>query len=88
MFIAPLVLILFLCFIFRKSLFNNDFFSFSSNLISKKKKLMTIEDKYNENKVSEQNELNILLEKINKKGYDRLSNKEKSRLDILSKKQL
>ena len=47
---------------------------------------MTIEDKYNENKVIEQNELNVLLEKVHKKGYENLSNKEKNRLDILSKK--
>lgn len=47
---------------------------------------MTIEDKYNSKKVLEQDELNKLLEKINKKGYENLTDKEKSRLDKLSKK--
>lgn len=53
---------------------------------SKNEKLMSIEDKYNSKKVAEQKELNILLEKINKKGHPSLSTKEKSRLDELSKK--
>ncbi len=47
---------------------------------------MTIEDKYNSKKKLEQDELNKLLEKINKRGYENLSEKEKIQLDKLSKK--
>lgn len=52
---------------------------------SKNEKIMTIEDKYNSKKVLEQKELNKLLEEINKKGYENLSEKEKKRLQQLSK---
>lgn len=45
----------------------------------------TIEDKYNSQKVAKEEELNLLLEKINKKGLDKLSNKERQRLEELSR---
>ena len=59
---------------------------FVSDSSTKSKGLMTIDDKYNSKKVAEEKELNTLLEKINKKGYDNLSTHEKTRLDSLSKK--
>jgi len=85
MYLIPILLIAFLCYLFRDSLFKKDFFKSASTSFSKGKKLITVEDKYNEKKVKEQNELNTLLEKINQKGYDNLSEKEKNRLDTLSK---
>ncbi|WP_452598506.1 DUF6576 domain-containing protein [Pontimicrobium sp. MEBiC01747] len=53
--------------------------------VSPKKKHLTIDDKYNEKRVKNEKELNKLLEKINKKGINSLSKKEKARLDELSK---
>lgn len=44
-----------------------------------------IDHKYNEQKMNEQNELDTLLDKISRKGIDSLSNKEKQRLEELSK---
>ncbi|MBW1294995.1 rhomboid family intramembrane serine protease [Aquimarina litoralis] len=55
------------------------------NPFSKSKNVYTLEDRYNSNKVSKQNELDKILDKINKKGYDKLSKKEKEKLDRLSK---
>lgn len=46
---------------------------------------MTIDDKYNEEKVNKQREVDKLLDKINRKGYDKLSEKDKKRLEELSK---
>lgn len=57
-----------------------------SNPFVKEEKLTNIEDRYNSKKVKEENELNALLEKINKIGYDKLSKTEKNRLEELSKK--
>ena len=87
MYIYSILLILFLVLIFRKGLFKKDVFSSKSNPFSNnsRKGMMTIEDKYNENKVVKQKELNTLLDKINNKGLDSLSQKEKIRLDELSK---
>lgn len=44
-----------------------------------------IDDKYNEEKVNKQHELDRLLDKIGKTGIDSLSKKERQRLDELSK---
>ena len=60
------------------------FFSKKASVKSEQKHL-TIDDKYNEERVNNEKELNRLLEKINKKGIDNLSKKEKDRLDKLSK---
>lgn len=56
-----------------------------SSPFSKSKNEYTIEDKYNAKKVSKQHELDRLLDKINRNGYDKLSQKEKDRLNELSK---
>ncbi|MBD3892222.1 MULTISPECIES: rhomboid family protein [Flavobacteriaceae] len=55
------------------------------NPFSKSKKVFTFEDKYNSNKASKQSELDKILDKINKKGYDKLTKKEKEKLNELSK---
>jgi uncharacterized protein YpmS len=60
------------------------FFSKKTSVKSEQKHL-TIDDKYNEKRVNNEKELNQLLEKINKKGINSLSKKEKDRLDKLSK---
>ena len=46
---------------------------------------LTKEDKYNIEKKSKEKELDLLLEKIHKKGYENLSTREKQRLKELSK---
>ncbi|RZJ30215.1 MAG: rhomboid family intramembrane serine protease, partial [Flavobacterium sp.] len=50
------------------------------------KKNYTIEHRYNEKKVNTQKQLDDLLDKINKKGFDSLTFKEKQRLEELSGK--
>ena len=52
--------------------------------ISTPKNTFTIEDKYNSNKESKQVELDRILDKISKKGYDSLTKQEKDRLNGLS----
>lgn len=49
------------------------------------KKNYTIDHRYNEQKVNSQKELDLLLDKINKKGIDSLTAKEKRKLEELSK---
>lgn len=85
MLIPSILLILFLGYLFRKDLFKKDFFTSMTNSFSGNKKLMTIEDKYNEKKINQQNDLNKLLDKINEKGLDSLSEKEKTKLEELSR---
>ncbi|MDJ1495292.1 hypothetical protein QNI19_20295 [Cytophagaceae bacterium DM2B3-1] len=46
--------------------------------------LLTKEDKYNAAKRAKEKEIDRLLDKINKKGMDQLSEKEKERLKQLS----
>jgi hypothetical protein len=48
-------------------------------------KYYNIEHKYNEEKTNKQKELDKLLDKISRKGVNSLSNKEKNKLDELSK---
>lgn len=50
------------------------------------KKPYTIEDRYNENKVNKQKEIDAILEKIHKKGMTSLSAKEKQTLEEHSKR--
>jgi len=58
---------------------------FVSNPFSKSKALSQFEYKYNERKANNQTELDQLLDKISKKGFDKLSKREKERLERLSK---
>lgn len=58
-------------------MFNSFFF--------KKKKIYTIEDKYNEEKISKQTEVDRILEKISDKGIGSLSAKERKILEDFSK---
>ena len=55
------------------------------NPFSKSKTAYTFEDKYNTAKATKQTELDKLLDKINEKGYDKLSKKVRERLNELSK---
>ena len=48
--------------------------------------VMTLDDRYNASKVETQKEIDRLLEKIHKKGYNSLSNKEKELLNEYSQK--
>lgn len=49
------------------------------------KKYYNIDHKYNEERVKKQNEIDSILDKINKKGIDSLNKKEKNKLDEYSK---
>lgn len=51
----------------------------------RKKKNYSVEHKYNEQKVNKEKELNKILDKINKKGIDSLTKKEKEKLEKFSK---
>jgi len=53
--------------------------------LSKPQGLLTFEDKYNAKKVNKQSEIDNLLDKINKIGYENLSKKDKERLKELNK---
>ncbi len=53
--------------------------------LKKKNPPLNFEHKYNAQKVNEQKELDKLLDKISKKGIDKLSKKEKQRLEDFSK---
>lgn len=44
----------------------------------------TLDDKFNQNKKAKQEELDALLDKISKKGFDHLSQEERKRLEELS----
>jgi len=52
---------------------------------SQAKATMTIDDKYHDKRISEQEELDDLLDKVHNKGYEKLSQHEKNRLNELSK---
>ncbi|UOX33556.1 hypothetical protein LXD69_16170 [Flavobacterium sediminilitoris] len=77
------VLILVYILIIKTNIFSLD--KKSNAYYKKDKKYYSIEDKYNTVKIEKERELNQLLEKINKKGINNLSAKEKRRLDELSK---
>ncbi len=81
----PILLILIPSFIFLFLMIKKPHILLISNPFSTSKKAYTIEDKYNENKASKQVELDRILDKIHKKGYDKLSKKEKDTLNELSK---
>ncbi len=81
----PILLIIIPTLIFLFLLIKKPHFLIVSNPFSRSKGFLTIEDKYNATKVSKEKELNAILDKINKKGYDKLSKKDKERLEQLSK---
>ncbi|WP_299136215.1 rhomboid family intramembrane serine protease [uncultured Tenacibaculum sp.] len=55
------------------------------NPFKTQKKPQTIDEKYNEERALNKKEFNLLLEKIHKKGIDKLTAKEKEKLDEYSK---
>ncbi len=59
-------------------------FLLAENPFLKHKGVLTVDDKHNIKKRADEKELNELLEKINKKGIESLSVKEKERLEKLS----
>lgn len=63
-----------------------NFLLFKKPFLTKQKGYETIDDKYNNQKVMDQKEFDSLLEKINKKGIDNLTAKEKQKLDEHVKK--
>lgn len=69
-----------LLFTLQPNLVNFDFTS------SKPKENYTLDDKYNEEKVNREQEMDRILEKIHKKGINRLTDKEKRFLSDYSKK--
>lgn len=81
----PILLILIPSLIFIILILRNPHLLLVPNPFSKQKGVRTIEDKYNLNRAEKQNELDSLLDKISKKGIENLSEKEKIRLDELSK---
>lgn len=81
----PIILILLPSLLFLFLIINKPHFLLVDNPFSKSKSNYTIEDKYNSKIVEKQKELDKILDKINKKGYDNLTKKEKERLSQLSK---
>lgn len=81
----PILLILVPSLIFLLLIIKKPHLLIISNPFSKSKNAYTIEDTYNDHKASKQVELDKILDKIHKKGYDKLSKKEKDRLNELSK---
>jgi len=81
----PISLILIPTLIFLYLMIKKPHILFTQKSVITPVNVSTFEDKHNAKKVAKQNELNQLLDKINKKGYDNLSKKEKERLDELSK---
>lgn len=81
----PIILILLPSLLFLFLIIKKPYFLLVDNPFSKSKRNYTIEDKYNSKKVENQIELDKILDKINKKGYDNLTKKEKERLSELSK---
>jgi len=55
------------------------------NIFEKPPRYYDIDHKYNEERVDKQKEIDRILEKVSKKGFDSLSNKELKRLNELSK---
>lgn len=81
----PIILILIPSLAFLYVIIKKPHFLIVQNPFSKPKNVFTIDDKYNHNRVSKQNELDQILDKINKKGFDKLSKKERDKLNELSK---
>lgn len=82
----PILLVLiptvvFIYFIIKKP----EFLLIDNYFFKKKKQHYNTEDKYNEQKVNKEKELNKLLDKINKKGMKSLTKKEKQKLEDFSK---
>ncbi len=79
----PLVIAIILIFVLIKWL-RPDFLQFKKTIQQKPEGLLDIDDRYNVEKIEREKELNQLLEKINKKGINKLSASEKERLEELS----
>ena len=80
----PIILILIPSISFLLLIIKKPHFLIIQNPFSKSKGVLTVEDKYNSIKISKQEELDRILDKIHKKGFNKLSKQEKDRLKELS----
>lgn len=76
--ILILIILAILTFVFKDSI--------KENFYPDKTKNYTIDDKYNSEKADREKEIDQLLSKMGKNGIDDLSEKDRKRLDELSKK--
>ena len=84
--LLPIALILIPSLVFLYLLISRPEILFVPNPFAKSQGMQTLDDRYNQSKKEEENELNKLLDKIHKKGIESLSAKEKDRLKKLSKR--
>ncbi|SEB72225.1 Membrane associated serine protease, rhomboid family [Tenacibaculum sp. MAR_2009_124] len=84
---VPIALTLIPTFVFLLLIFIKPGALFPGSSFYKEIRKQTIDDQYSEKKVMDHKEFDALLEKINKKGIDKLNDQEKKRLDELSKNQ-
>lgn len=77
-FVIIILVLVILIFFFREKI--------QEKFFLKKDKNYTIDDRYNAEKVVREKEIDRLLSKIGKNGIDDLSEKDRKRLDELSKK--
>lgn len=83
---VPIALVLIPSIIFLSILLIRPDFLIVKKILSEKPEgLLDVDDRYNIEKVTKEEELNALLDKINKKGIHKLSKAEKERLEELSK---
>lgn len=80
----PIALILIPVLIFLFLILKKPHLLIFDRLSAKPKGMLTVEDKYNFDEASKQTELDILLDKVSKKGYENLSKSEKEKLHRLS----
>ncbi|GAA3514839.1 hypothetical protein GCM10022393_30970 [Aquimarina addita] len=82
----PIILVFVPSLIFLSIIFiKPDFLAVKKLLSEKPEGLLDVDDRYNIDKVTKEEELNALLDKIHNKGIHRLSKIEKERLEELSK---
>ncbi|MDF2456461.1 MAG: conserved rane protein of unknown function [Cytophagaceae bacterium] len=82
--LLPIALILFPSIIFLYLIIVKPEFLLFNTWVQNKEAVYTFEDKYNLKALAKEQEINQLLDKINRKGFDGLSAKEKQRLKDLT----
>ena len=83
--LLPILLIFVPAAVFIYIIITRPGFLLIDNYFFKKHNFYSVDHKYNYEKRQQQNELDDLLDKINKRGYNSLSSKEKERLKELSR---
>ena len=81
----PIALILLPSLVFLIAIIKKPHLLIISNPFLKKSNNQSLEDRYNAKKVDKQSEIDKLLDKINKNGYENLSEKDRERLKKLTK---